>query len=911
VLSNQAPRVDSPEERTAQLHQTPIGSLTAAQWKDGLEALTDYWTCIPRTDCVEASFQLLERLVDEYRYHRLTMMEQVSQAQECKIILGQEDVLAELLRKVVLNWAIWRRLQPSSADWSPSKVLKLIDTYKARVDSIKLDIRVFSAIMAAWLSEDGDPSDNLRNVKDLFHLIVKDGDLNPDTKTFDTLMQAYVRTGSIKEALAVMDSVIELTSRSHQQSLNLRFGPTSFEAAMRACADSASKDAGFLAQMILDRMHNFYCRGILSEKPNVRHHNAVINAWAKSDHPSAGATTEALMDALVNCNMEADSATYSAVIHAWAKQGDFKRAEAKLVEMCDNYRRGNENLKPDEKSFSVVLDGIAKSRTLHAGKQAEKLLKLMWLMKGNGKFNVKPNKFCYSAVMNAWASSGHPQAGAHAEQVFYEMQEKSKTDPDLAPNTVTYNVLLHTFAKVGNVSGATEILSMMCSGHLSALPEVESSNMTKALVKMCTVGPDRKSFNAVLNAIAKSKALDAGEQAEKLLALMWSLSAAGKFDVKPNTVSYTSVINAWASSAHPQSGTHAERIFNEMLEKSENDHNLVPNTRTYNTLLRAWAKVGNSVRVAEILNTLCNGPARASPDVISFNTMLHALAKKGGANAGREAETLLRKMWDFCNADASASPNVFSYNRVIHAWGQSHDPAAGRAAIRLLEEMHQISKTNPGMKPNVVTYTCVIDALASSGHSDAGLQAESILQEARHKSVDDPEAKPNITTYNCTIEAWVKSGHQDAGSRALRILEELESRGNEDASLMPNERTYDSVLRACAVHGQVEQVEYVLSKMVQREDLSPTDFSFNILLQALVRSPLPDKGQRADYYLGAMESYSSKGYRYSKVRPSSLSYKLAQSCWRQCPDDPMAKQRLRELKSQVDALETRERLGHG
>ena len=61
-----------------------------------------------------------------------------------------------------------------------------------------------------------------------------------------------------------------------------------------------------------------------------------------------------------------DTIIYSTVINAWAKQGNALRAEAMLERMTNDYKSGNQNAKPNLRTFNSLMDAWAKSTSPEA-----------------------------------------------------------------------------------------------------------------------------------------------------------------------------------------------------------------------------------------------------------------------------------------------------------------------------------------------------------------------------------------------------------------------------------------------------------------------------------------------------------------------------------------------------------------
>ena len=131
---------------------------------------------------------------------------------------------------------------------------------------------------------------------------------------------------------------------------------------------------------------------------------------------------------------------------------------------------------------------------------------------------------------------------------------------------------------------------------------------------------DTISFNAVLDAWARSGDRVAPRRAEQILTHMDELYRAGNKGVKPDRYTYNTLINVWAKSCERGSAARAEYVLSIMEKRfREGDQDFKPNTRTYTSVIDAWAKSGEkgaARRAEQILNNMISRyEAAGDPDV--------------------------------------------------------------------------------------------------------------------------------------------------------------------------------------------------------------------------------------------------------------------------------------------------------
>lgn len=93
--------------------------------------------------------------------------------------------------------------------------------------------------------------------------------------------------------------------------------------------------------------------------------------------------------------------------------------------------------------------------------------------------------------------------------------------------------------------------------------------------------------DVVINAIAKSGAKGAAQEAESLLDKMHALHEGGDPDIKPNVVTYGAVIDAYAKAMDAGAAARADSILANLIRLYQSDPignaDLRPNTYVFNT----------------------------------------------------------------------------------------------------------------------------------------------------------------------------------------------------------------------------------------------------------------------------------------------------------------------------------------
>lgn len=555
----------------------------------------------------------------------------------------------------------------------------------------------------------------------------------------------------------------------------------------------------------------------------------------------------------------------------------------------------------------------------------EKLIKRIIDERQAGTSEVDVDIELYNILLDAWAckalfppnrpktESDHPaMASQRAREILVLLQENFEKTNSAKPNAESFGVVFHVVNKVEGPTIARRVLAWMEHLHfkdknnhaqplkkhyimlLNSYANSRDGNaglLAQGFIrhmKARNVQPDTLCYNIAIKAWMKArKGRESAEHAQTIFEEM---------DAPKDIVTYSSVIAAWAASGmRSHAVDRAEALLKEIYESPQ----VHPNTVVLNTVMSTWVKSRNPKavqRTQELLQTMeaCthtnSRPLSSAPDLISYNTHLHALsmhAKKQGHDYAKQANDLLDTLERrYLNGDNDFGPNLFSYNLVIDAWSKSTDYDAAWNAVRVLRRLISATEDTPqpdafsfnqvfsalsksprpgaaalaekllgymedaynmklsSARPDVVGYTSVITALARSGESNAGERAEMLFHKMRESSkVGKAYMKPNRATFNALIDCWAKSGRGTfAARKAEALLREMEERcENGDTTVSPNIVTYNTVLNCWAQSGtrccgnQAEKYLDLMWKLYHEGDetIAPNELSFNTVSSIL------------------------------------------------------------------------------
>ncbi len=320
---------------------------------------------------------------------------------------------------------------------------------------------------------------------------------------------------------------------------------------------------------------------------------------------------------------------------------------------------------------------------------------------------------------------------------------------------------------------------------------------------------------------------------------------------------FSSLASSRGKCGHPNAVERSESLLNKMIAMSEaGSSDIIPDDVTFNTVLhtianshtadsprRAMALLGRMEMLHE--SGLIIG---AKPDIVSYNSVLDALAKSGGGvESARLAEEMLNDLEALYdsrrqrrrNRDVgggfgtsvvgSASsldirPDVYSYNIVIGAWANCGN---ANRAVSLLDRMtRQVSRGRTHLQPDATTYNSVLHAWSQSSDRNAPVKALGLLEimlRLRESGGGGGGGGggsaaaanfPDVLSFSTVINAFSKSKYPRKARQTrdlLKRMKHLYETGGRREEMRPNVYVYSAVLNACAyTFGRLEEKQEAL-----------------------------------------------------------------------------------------------------
>jgi hypothetical protein len=379
----------------------------------------------------------------------------------------------------------------------------------------------------------------------------------PDKNTYRRVMNIYAHRGDGDQVEALLEDLYSLYldhyEQGHENSSSLMPTTPFFSLVLYSWSKSRDPDAAERVEAILEHMLEMEESG---EIPNLKvqsnFFNIVMVCWSKQRTLESASKVQSIFDRLVAFS-ETDAtkrpvgASYMALITTWSRFDPAKAEEAfwKWKEENDN---GKCEMRIDSDLIRTLVSSWCKSRDPNAAERSDRLVQFameepVW----------NPSTAVFNMVINKWCQEKTLDGLERAEDLLNQMIAYHEMNPgsDTKPNNLTYLPIIRSWAEIGQLERAEELLVDFFSlrpvnngstavnsnedhhTHSSSDPTKAVSNKSNHL--------DTRIFNCVLKGwlLKASKIPEAVVRAEDILLLTKS------YGVKPNYASFQYVLDAW------------------------------------------------------------------------------------------------------------------------------------------------------------------------------------------------------------------------------------------------------------------------------------------------------------------------------------------------------------------------------
>ena len=555
-----------------------------------------------------------------------------------------------------------------------------------------------------------------------------------------------------------------------------------------ACAKRRNRNAARIAERVLG--HCIYLSSVADESsghsqeaaqlppPAADAFNFTMLAWADAGTRSGyGAKrAEEIMKLMQSMPLEETSpniGTYTALLKAWSKSGE-RSAPYKLLDILEELEI--------KSGIAPLLPQLAENgTTLTEEKKGGQLLTADDLNKLN--LALIPDRVCYNLACSAWSRSTNPRAPSEIRQIMSRMESlfKALEVEEYRPNTKTWNMLIHSYARLGqepkggrdkrrkrHLSSRQSDTTLDAEDYAhaaeAALREMHALHLEQVQSGRVALHPEDDEFDVI--------DIDADN------------------NIRPSITSYNGILNAWSNMrGNDRAAKRAEAILNLLLESSGNrsENSTIPTT-------------GSNLPIAP----------GVEPNFITYNTLIKCWARSGSPEAGERAESIL----SFMNGELGRN---YLFNPISRAARWNSDI----------------------VRPNVVTWNATMDCWSKSGAPDGAARAEKLLM----MMLDNPPGAdgpihPNAISFATAIYAWSKSPDEDRAERAAALLDKMKEMYHfaGDDSLKPTSACYAGVIFAHVGVGNVVTADKILGEMRDEEGILPPTSYSNAILEGYSRA---------------------------------------------------------------------------
>jgi pentatricopeptide repeat protein len=369
------------------------------------------------------------------------------------------------------------------------------------------------------------------------------GHCRPDLVTYNIVLQAIANSGAedaISRAEALISKLNELSDTKLQPN------SITYNTLLDAMIHRGELQK---AEALLQSMQTQYETGANTSVLNKSSFNIMINGYAKSRDRDGVEQAEILLQKLIEMSespaqdgevniFKPDAFSFASIVDAHArrgKKGAVDRAQELLYQMEHVL-----NITPNRVFFNTMINLLAKSRERGAPQRAEEILNRMQELYKAGNLHVKPDDITFSTVINAWAVSSEPRKAEHAESILRHLAGAGRNNTTgVKPNMIMYSATINAWARTTDdphhVDRALQLLNDMEELYAAGNKYVR---------------PNGHCYNAVLNSMAKSPTLiDKPQRVHEFFErMMNTYKMDGNSGAKPTTLTFSTIINACAFS---------------------------------------------------------------------------------------------------------------------------------------------------------------------------------------------------------------------------------------------------------------------------------------------------------------------------------------------------------------------------
>lgn len=409
-------------------------------------------------------------------------------------------------------------------------------------------------------------------------------DLQPQTRHFALVMNAYAKEGNALMAEQIFMQMMELNNRAGYQ--NVQPNLSCFTILIKAWSKQQTPESIRRVEAILNHMEELFLHtrrdvGDNDERMNAYGYNSVMSAHVRSGEQGSAHRVQELFDRMTRLSKQ----------------------------------HNNPEMLPDRVSYTTLMQAWIQERDIGFAERVEQLLNDMSkAFQETRRSSLKPDVISYGCAIDAWSKSGEPNAANRAETLLRQMQRLyEQGDASLAPNDTCFNSIINTHSKAGNAEQAELVLRLMEESYRNGNKSAKADAVT---------------YSSCIDAWARSESVDAVFRSQAIFATMVDRYEQGDTKCKPSAATFASLMKALAISGLPDVARLAKENLRVLQELG------VPlNTIAYNALIHACscATGGASVKYDALelamttFHTMRTNKG-IGVDFITYNSLLHVVS---------------------------------------------------------------------------------------------------------------------------------------------------------------------------------------------------------------------------------------------------------------------------------------------
>ena len=349
-----------------------------------------------------------------------------------------------------------------------------------------------------------------------------------------------------------------------------------------------------------------------------------------------------------------DIQCYNIVLNEIALTGDYQLTERLFQQLLTDYMKRRSNVEPDYVTLHTTLKAHLihtsthvdkKTRQQHGAKASDAAESAEQFLQRLENFVLQQEQFKMKTTTTTTKSNenmGHEESDTSTNTSITEEDDDDDVDNNSAhqdyryanikPTVRAYTTVLSMWTKLGEADRAVKALELAEQTYLQSQQQNKTKNRTGRMLKY-NDRPDIVSYHDTIICLSKAEP-QSPENADRALEIVQKMVNVNHI---PWRLTCNTVISCLTSAGQPEKAE-------EFLEKTmKNEIGVTPDMISYNTLIHGYAMHNEMPRALAILDGLLS-TSSLSPNIRSFTSILTALSRMKTLESAKQAEEFLFQM---------------------------------------------------------------------------------------------------------------------------------------------------------------------------------------------------------------------------------------------------------------------------